>query len=225
MHIPVALEQGTNNKWYGRCIDYPGTIAYALSRQQLLKELRQEIHYHVAWLQTHHERVPPLNALHLTISEEVSPLCDLGESGGEVALFSFDIQTVTHEKLHTFFRLMHFSREDLMTLVRTIPPSLLTYTPPGKSRTITDIVHHICNCEEFYLSRLGEEADKKYEEFARMPLHELDELPLFDRLTLVRQLCVKTLEVLIPQKKDTIFTRSEYTNHPHEKWSAYKVLR
>lgn len=225
MHIPVALERGTTDRWYGRCIGYPGTIAYAPSKQELLKELTQEINYHVTWLRNHHERVPPLNTIYLTIAEEVTAVCDLGESGGEVAFFSFDIQTITPEKMHTFFKLMHFSREDLVTMVRTIPHDALAYTPPGKSRTLLDIVHHICNCEEFYISRLGEEADKKYEEYAGMPLHEIDELPIFDRLNLVRHSCVKTLEVLIPQKKDAIFKRSEYTNHPREKWSAYKVLR
>lgn len=225
MHFSTALEQGTTGRWYGRFIDFPGTIARALTRESLLEELRKEIVYHFAWLQKHGEKVPAFDTVVLTISEEVTSVCELGESGGEVALFAFDEQAVTKEKLDYLCRLMGYSRRDLLQLTGTIPQETLAYVPSGKSRTITDILHHICNAEEFYVSRLGKEADSQYEGHAGMPTQQIDVLPLFERLKTVREACIKTLEDTILQKGGSTFTRSEYTNYPQEKWTAHKVLR
>ena len=228
MFTPVALEQGTTGLWYGRCIDFPGTIARSHTRQELLQELEQEFKYHLTWLQINNEKVPfipSLDTFHLVVTEEVSNISELGESGGEVALFEFDSQTVTRERMGYLFRLMGYNRRDLLALVKPLPHQKLTYSPKGGKRTITDILHHVSNAEEFYISRLGEDADRKYEAYAGIKQQEIDGLPVFDRLQVVRRACIQTLEELIPQKEGSIFTRSEYTTHPHEKWSAYKVLR
>ena len=227
MFTPVALEQGTTGLWYGRCIDFPGTIARSHTRQNLLQELEQELKYHLTWLQIHNEKIPSncLDTFHLIVTEEVSNISELGESGGEVAFFEFDSQIVTREKMGYLFRLMGYNRSDLLALVKLLPHQKLTYTPRGKKRTITDILHHLSNAEEFYISRLGEDADRKYEAYTGIGQQEIDGLPVFDRLQVVRRACIQTLEELIPQKEGSIFTRSEYTAYPQEKWSAYKVLR
>lgn len=222
MRIPAALECGA--QWYGRFIQFPGTIARAPHKHQLLEELHKELLYHLAWLRQHNETVH-VNTVEIVVAEEVFGVSELGESGGEVAFFAFDKKVVTQEEMHYLFRLMEYSRQDLLTLVKMIPEEQLNTKPKGKSRTIIDILHHVCNAEEFYISRLGKEADSIYEGYAGMSLQELDELPIFERLITVRNACVRTLEALIPSKKDAVFTRGEYTAYPDEKWTGYKVMR
>lgn len=224
MIFSVALEQGTN-RWYGRFIELPGTIAWAETNQVLSEELKAELEYHLNWLQTHNEELPFFGKVHIAVAEEVHNIRELGESGGEVAFFESDNKGVTQKEMNYLVRLMGYNRKDLLELVISMSPEQLIYNPPGKSRTVTDILHHVCNAEEFYTSRLGKEADYLYEDNAGMLPQEIDELPIFERLKVVRKACVRTLEVLIPQREDTIFTRSEYTNYPHEMWSAYKVMR
>lgn len=219
----AALEYGA--LWYGRLIQFPGTIARARHRHQLLEELQKELVYHLAWLRQHNERVFHLGTVEIVVAEEVLGVSELGESGGEVAFFACDKKVVTQEEMHYFFRLMEYTRRDLLTVVKMIPEEQLNTKPKGKSRTIIDILHHVCNAEEFYISRLGKEADRTYEEYAGMSLQELDELPILERLTTVRNACVRTLEALIPSKKDAVFTRGEYTAYPDEKWTGYKVMR
>lgn len=224
MNIPAAIEHGTTNIWYGRFIDFPGTHARALSRQLLLEELREELDYHLRWLEIHGEPIH-VGSYHITIEEEVMNIPNLGKSGGVVALFEFDKQVITEEKMKSLFLLMDYHRKDLLEVTRSIPQENWEYIPPGKERNILDILVHLCNAEEFYLSRLGEKADERFEEHAGMSEDEIDELPVFERLHVVREACKETLRELVPEKKDTVFTRKKYTNHPQEKWTAHKVMR
>lgn len=224
MYCSVAIEQGTTNIWYGRFIDFPGTIARALSRQLLLKELEEELNYHVKWLRNHGE-ITALENFKLIVREEVKDVVDLGESGGEVALFEFDKQSVTQEKMKFSFLLMDYNRKDLLNLVLSISQEQMEHTPPGKNRNILEILTHLCNAETFYLSRLGTKSDRRYEENAGMSEDEIDELPIFERLDVVRKACKKTFEELIPDKKDTLFTRRKYSKHHGEIWTAHKVMR
>jgi predicted RNase H-like HicB family nuclease len=225
MRAEIAVEQGTTKKWYGRCIEVPGTIAWAKGKEELLKELERELDYHMTWLRQHGERVPTFDDVSLTIVEEVHNVAELGKSGGEVALFHYDRNPVTPEDMQYFFRLMANNRKDLLTITRNLSENQLAIKPQEKLRTITDILHHICNAEEFYISRLGPEADILYETYTGLPIATVDTLPLFQRLQVVRNACCKTLKDTIPEKGNTIFTREEYTDYPDEKWTAHKVMR
>jgi predicted RNase H-like HicB family nuclease len=225
MRVGVAVEQGTTGKWYGRCIEFPGTIAWAGGKEELLKELQEELDYHMTWLRHYGERVPTLDETSLTVVEEVHNIPELGESGGEVALFHYDRNPMTLEDMQYSFRLMADNREDLLTITQNLSEDRLATKPQGKLRTITAILHHVCNAEEFYVSRLGPEADAVYETYTGLPIATVDTLPLFQRLQVVRNACCKTLKDIIPEKGNTVFTREEYTDYPTEKWTAHKVMR
>jgi uncharacterized damage-inducible protein DinB/predicted RNase H-like HicB family nuclease len=222
MRFPVALEQGPI--WYGRFIDFPGTIARAPTKKILMKELHKELEYHISWLEKHHEKTPDFNTIEIHIAEEIHNIKQLGESGGEVAFFSYDTQPITRNSLPYFIRLMNYNRNDVLHIVTSLPKETLLWTPPEKSRNIIDILHHICNAEEFYISRFGPKASKKYEEYTGLTQKDIDTLPIFERLTTVRNACTRTLQDIAPNT-NAIFTRSEYTKYPDEKWSSHKVLR
>lgn len=225
MYVEVAIEQGTTRTWYGRCIEFPGTIAWGGENQELLEELEREVYYHMDWLGNHQEQVPVCNEMALVVAEEVHNVPGLGESGGEVALFHYDMTPVTPEDLQYFVTLMSYNRDDLLTIVQDLPEDQLTMKPEGKLRSITDILHHICNAEEFYLSRMGPEAHTLYEIHAGLPVEAVDSLPVFQRLQTVRTASCKTLQDMIPQLGNIILTEEAYTAHPHEKWTARKVMR
>lgn len=222
MRFPVALEHGTI--WYGRFIEFPGTIARALTKQTLIKELQKELVYHACWLENHGEKALDFNTIEINIAEEIHDIPQLGESGGKVAFFSYDAQPITKDILAYFIRLMQYNRNDILHIFTSLPAETLEWVPPEKSRNIIDILHHICNAEEFYISRFGFKADKKYEEYAKLNQKDIDNLPITKRLDTVRNACIKTLQEIV-LNVDSIFTRNEYTAYPDEKWSSYKVLR
>jgi hypothetical protein len=83
----------------------------------------------------------------------------------------------------------------------------------------------MCNAEEWYVSRLGPDADADYESSLGMTVKEADALPVSQRLETVRRGCVETLRRLVPSRGDRVFTRAQYTSYPDEKWTAHKILR
>jgi hypothetical protein len=92
LNVSAALEHGTTGTWYGRIIEFAGTHARSSTRVQLLRDLDEELLYHPKWLEHHGEPMVGLAPEGLEVKEEITGAGDLGESGGEVALFRFDIQ-------------------------------------------------------------------------------------------------------------------------------------
>ena len=223
--LNTAIEHGDTGIWYGRIIEFPGTHARATSKAKLLSDLKAELSYHIHWLQRHGEPIEYPDARKWNVKEEVTGIRELGESGGEVALFDFDQQSVDDRLLETVSRYMAYNRSDLLDICRSLDDEQMSYRPSGKGRCIAEILQHICNAEEFYISRLGRDADDVYEAHLGMPVSEADRLPILARLDVVRAACVKTLEELIPSRQQGVFQRAEYTHYPEERWTAFKVLR
>ncbi len=223
--LNVAIEHGTTGFWYGRLIEFLGTHARAISRTELLKELDAELRYHLQWLQRYREHPKVVDNVEMIVKEEVSDIAELGESGGEVALFDFDHSKVDRNLLDTVVRYMGYNRSDLLDLCINLDETYMTRTPEGKGRSIEDILQHVCNAEEFYISRLGKSVDGIYERYLEMPVSEADRLPTLERLDVVRTACIRTLQKMIPTGRNEVFQRAEYTKYPKENWTKYKVLR
>jgi hypothetical protein len=224
MGFGVAIETGATGIWYGRLIDYIGTHARAMSKDSLMNELLLEKKYHEYFLEDCgiNKVKPGRDRFHIV--EEVRGIEDLGESGGAVALFKFDMSDVNLGFLNHCIEIMGCNRRLLFNEIKSLDTDILNHTPPGKGRNINQILHHISSAEEFYISRLGEQADIIYENNLQKTQKEANNLPPIERLSLVRGAAVKTLEILIPDKIG-VFTRNEYTRYPDEKWTAHKVLR
>ncbi len=223
--LDAAIEHGTANLWYGRIIDLLGTHVRAANRDELLKNLESELRYHLRWLQRHGEETKIIGAIQWNIKEERGGIGELGESGGEVALFDFDLRYIDQEYLARAIRYMDYHRKDLLYLCSTIDERRMKEVPSGKERSIEGILHHVCNAEEFYISRFGKETDAIYERYLRMPVVDADRLPIMERLTVVRNACIRTLKEIIPARENTVFRRHEYCKYPEERWTAHKVLR
>lgn len=225
MKLTAALETGTSGLWYGRIAELLGTHARASTRASVLDELQSELLYHLEWMRRHGDEPPQVRGSKLVVGEEVSGIGQLGESGGEVALFRYDLKAVSPSLLEECVKRMGYNRSDLLAQVRGLSAESMSVVPPGKKRNIAQILSHVCNAEEFYASRLGPEADRVYESSLGVRVEEADRLPVFQRLETVRHGCVETLRQVAPGKGDRVFTRAEYTSYPGERWTAHKVLR
>ncbi|MBN2335850.1 DinB family protein [Candidatus Bathyarchaeota archaeon] len=225
MKLQAAIETGTTGLWYGRVTTLIGTHARAPSRDLLLQELSEELRYHIGWLRRNGEKTTAFDDPTVEVAEEVSGVQLLGESGGEVAFFRSDEEPVPDELLRRCIRCMGYNREEILRAVEGLSEDRLNNVPPGKGRSINQILQHVCNAEEWYMSRLGAEADTLYEEKLGRPVSEVDSLPIQDRMEAVRRGCVASLRVLVPAKNGSILTRAEYTSYPSEKWSTRKVIR
>jgi predicted RNase H-like HicB family nuclease len=225
MKLTAALETGTTGLWYGRIAELLGTHARASTRAVVLDELQSELLYHLEWMRRHGDESPQVRGSKLVVGEDVSGIARLGESGGEVALFRYDVKPVPEKLLEDCIMWMGYNRADLLAQVRCLPAETMAHVPPGKKRSITQILEHVCNAEEWYVSRLGPDAQAFYESSLGMAVKEVDALPIFERLGVVRSGCVETLRRLVPSKGGQVFTRAQYASYPDERWTAHKVLR
>ncbi|MFW9903192.1 MAG: DinB family protein [Candidatus Thorarchaeota archaeon] len=223
--LSAAIEKGDTAIWYGRIISLPGTITKANSRETLLQDLELELNEYILWLKLYNEEISISPNEKIVIKEELFNIPQLGESGGAVALFEFDKQAITSERLRYYLKLMEFSRQSLLELIGTIPLEKLSDPLPDSDRTIMQVLTHISNAEEWYKSRLGKEADFLYKKYVGMAITRLDKKPVLERLELVRRGCISVLNDLVVQKGARIFTRDAFTNYPEEQWTSHKVLR
>ena len=221
----AAIEKGTTATWYARIIDLPGSITKASSRETLLQNLESELNEYILWLKHYYEEISISPDERIIIKEELFNIPQLGESGGTVALFEFDKQAITSERLGYYLKLMEFSRQSLLELIGEIPLEKLSDPLPDSNRTLMQVLTHISNAEEWYKSRLGKEADILYEKYIGMAITRLDKKPVLERLELVRRGCINVLKDLVVQKGARIFTRDAFTNYPKEQWTSHKVLR
>jgi predicted RNase H-like HicB family nuclease/uncharacterized damage-inducible protein DinB len=221
----AAIETGTTGLWYGRITSLMGAHARATTREGLLKELDEELQYHLEWLRRNGEKVPSISDPVIEVAEEVTGVQLLGESGGEVAFLRSDEEPVPEELLHRCIRYMGYNRMEIIRAVDGLSEEELSNVPPGKGRSIVQILRHVCNAEEWYLSRLGADAEALYEAKLGRPVSEVDRLPVLDRMEAVREAGVAALRELVPAKNGLTLTRAEYTSYPGERWSTRKVIR
>jgi hypothetical protein len=132
--LSIALETGTTGLWYGRIIELIGTHARATKRDDVLKYLESEYTYHNEWLSRHGEKPLSDTKPKLVVDEEVNGINLLGESGGEVALFMYDIKPVPRETLKNYLRFMSYNRTDLLANIKSLSTNTLVYVPPNKEK-------------------------------------------------------------------------------------------
>ena len=116
----MALETGTTGLWYGRIIELIGTHTRTSSKDEALDILDEELIYHLKWLKRHGETPPSFENTILVIAEDVKDISLLGESGGEVALFNYDLKPVSKQMLDYCLRLMSFNRTDLLSETKNL---------------------------------------------------------------------------------------------------------
>jgi predicted RNase H-like HicB family nuclease len=217
----VNLERG-ERWWYAHVAELPGCFTRGESRGEVLGELPKAISRHLGFLEAK-GRASAAGTTEFDVVEEVEGVPELGESGGAVALFSSDCGPMEGEEFRSF--LMGWNREELTALVGQLQDDAMNARPFQDKRTIGETLRHVANAEEWYVSRLGAEAQGVYEGFIECVRPGGRRLPVLGRLDLTRRGAVHALEKAFERGVPGVFTRAEYTGHPGERWTFRKVLR
>jgi uncharacterized damage-inducible protein DinB len=117
------------------------------------------------------------------------------------------------------FRLMGYSRQDLLALVGQLSEEVLEWKPDPESFSILRILRHIGNAEEWYVSRIVAPETLP-------PEWENDEnMPIFAFLEMERRTAIERLRQLNRRECAGEFYPTQWTDHPEEAWTARKALR
>lgn len=191
-------------------LDHPGAVN---------TQLPPVIRGYRAWLQKYgHAEATADEVIEFEIMQEISGSGPFNP-GDAAALFTTELQPIDSAEMERYFLLMDCSRKDLLTIVSFLTEKDFDWRPDKDSFTISRILRHIGNAEEWYVSRLV--AAENLPEAWKDDEH----LPILVFLEMERQTAVSCLRKLTPSERGKIYQSALWTDHPDESWTLRKVLR
>lgn len=215
----IYLEIGAEEECLAHALDLPGCVLRGESLAEALEAMPDTIRAYMAWLKRHGETVEEIEPLELRVVETSQGFGPF-RRGDRAALFPADLLPPTIEDMEEiYFKRAGYSRQDLLDIVQGLPEHVLDWRKEKGAMTIREILRHIGNAEQWYISRLVPAATlpKEWEVDADMPILEFLELERWTALERLRQLSEDELSAI---------TRpTHWTKYPEEPWTARKALR
>lgn len=209
MTYRVAVEDIEPGHYVAWVLDLPGCFAKAPSLQEAVSRTAESITHYVGWVR---QRDPTLPAVDPPFSVTVVETFEatVGEHDPDYlvnAFFEDDRRPLSYWDVALALNLLQWTREDLLQIVETLSPDKLRRPLPGEGwRSMTAIIEHVANAENWYLGHLGH----------GLPTSTLPEEPL-ERLRVVRQQMRDALPALIGDVR--------LTEESGETWSPRKMVR
>lgn len=215
MLIKIGLENQAGSRSTAISLDYPGLFSYGRDGPDALVHVPEAVIAYKDWLDKHSPdhwlkdlkdfdiRLVETFEMY-TINENYEPVKDGYEVNG---WFLHDWKVLTRMDVQRAQKLLEWSREDLLEIVKNLNQEQLDRTFPGERWSIRGILGHVANAEAWYLNRLDMMKEK---------YHELPE-DVFYRLELVRS----RLNEALPQFEGL----EKVTGKKGEFWSPRKVIR
>lgn len=216
----VYLELGPGGECMAHVLTLPGCIAKGNNQDEALTALPGAIHSYHAWLRQHGEKVAdPAEPIEFRIAE-ISTGFGPFRPGDKAALFSPDRMPVSREEMEQIYLCRSaYARADLMAIISDLPEKVLRCKPDRETSNIRQILRHIGNAEEWYISRIVD-PETLPPEWA----HD-KKMPIFDFLEMERRTALDRLHRLTDRELSEVFYPTLWTKYRGEPWTARKVLR
>jgi uncharacterized damage-inducible protein DinB/predicted RNase H-like HicB family nuclease len=214
MDEPVTYDAYLEIERGGRCIawilDLPGCFAYGTSEREALEALTAAIPPYYAWLKQHDEYTPDVRGPWRVAPRETFRDYSVGD-GVVGPCFTPEAQPVDDEELDWGLALLGWSHEDLLALVRGLPPAALDADPFANRWTVRAILTHVARTQLWYATHL----DATPAPVGSGPVGG-DPIQLLQQ---VHSAVVARLRNASDEQRTTVF------EHAGERWSLRKVLR
>ncbi|MCB8980821.1 MAG: type II toxin-antitoxin system HicB family antitoxin [Ardenticatenaceae bacterium] len=210
MNVPfrLAVEDIEPGHWVGYVLDLPGCFSSGASLENVFSRAPQAIKRHFGWLATHEVGLEiDLLSVETSVAEQFASYTHPDEDDPDYiinAFFEDDRRPLGVWDVENALRLMTWTRNDLLALQSDVQRA----APLGKDTiaAASDILRHIANAENWYLSRLDVGLDQE----------QLPDDP-WELLATVRSNAQAQLVQLIADNR--ILEKSGET------WSARKIVR
>lgn len=218
----IYIEEGSGGAM-AHVAELPGCFATASDASKAVASTPKAIIAFLAWLKSHREPlVPEAHVSRPTVADlyiaEVQSEGVPTQAGSTVALFEFDQEPWSDEKLERTLRWLSYSRADLLSKIEGMSEAELMSTHIEADRTLWDTLWHIANAEYGYINRIAG------------PLEGIEpitgELPsdVRDRLAAIREMLQKRVRAILPENRTHIIYPT-WANRPNEPWTLPKALR
>ncbi|HEX6269070.1 MAG TPA: DinB family protein [Anaerolineales bacterium] len=216
MIFRVGIENNNDERTIAWALDQPGCFAYGQDSEEAQKNFHQSAREYAAWIARHGETWLD-DRVEVVVEETfdayfINQTFERVERGKDTymveSFFLHDWKSLVPHEIERALKLLAWSREDLMSLVKGLSAEKRDQTYPGERWNINGILKHIGGAEWWYIERIG----------YAFPENALD-IPAdpFERLAVVRE----HFNSLLP-KLDGVH---KVIGLDGEIWSPRKVLR
>jgi predicted RNase H-like HicB family nuclease/uncharacterized damage-inducible protein DinB len=208
------LEEDTAGRCLAHVPDLAGCTAAGPDRATALAALPDAIRAYLAWCGAHGDPLPAEGPIEVVVAEIVTG-CRPWQRGGATALFSVDRVPLGDTELRTYLRRLGYARADLLDTVRALPAGSLDAARGADGASVRQVLTHIAESEEWYLSRLGQRIASPHQE-----------PDILRRLVDGRARTVEAVLRFSPRQRDLVYVPTERpSENPEEGWTLRKVLR
>ncbi len=214
----VYLEIGPKGVAMAHVLTLVGCFTKANSSEAALDAVPQAIWDYWAWLRQHGEMLaePEGTTMRVAeISEGLGPF----QQGDKAALFAPEREPIGVAEMETYLRRWGFARADLLTLTPNVSDYLLDWQAKEGEMSIRQILRHVGNTNEWYVSRLVDPATlpSQWQGDAQ--------LQIFRFLAMEQRTVTERMHKLTAQERAQVTYPTKLTDHPDEPWTARKALR
>jgi uncharacterized damage-inducible protein DinB/predicted RNase H-like HicB family nuclease len=218
MIIEVCLETSPTGRCMAHLPEFPGCFGLADSRREVLATVPDATRSYSLWLSRHGEPQELPKDIEPRVVEEVQGYGPFNW-GDRAALFKADREPLSRDEMERLLRRADYSRADLLRTVEGLFNEELDREWLPGELTIRQILRHIGDAEQWYVSRITDPHTLPRE------WDDDEKLPTFDYLEMERRTAVERLRLLTDEERSATVYPARWTNHPDEPWTARKALR
>lgn len=208
-------------------LEPPGLGIRFETRSAFEEEFSTALADHLAWLARHGHAgaSPPPDPVWQVVEEH--PIEGNFESGDDVGFYGPDLKPLSAAEVERYLAIARSAREELVALVRDLPPEALSWRFNQQSRPIGLILKHVARAELWYITRILDDPDR-----VGMPpeLVELDRrmdatADPVELLLMVREGFEAFFRSLQPECLNRVVIPTWFCDISTERWTARKALR
>ncbi len=216
MILRVGIENNNDNRSIAWALEHPGCFAYGADAQEAEAAMQLAAYDYADWVRQHGMSWMDADSIEPRVDESFTayiihrdPYLVPGASDYQVeSFFHFDEQPLDGTDVERAFKILDWSRQDLLSTIEGLDTARLEQRYPAERWSINGILNHVAHAEWWYQERIGFPFPTREEDLPEQPLEALE---------LVRAHFV----ALLPKLEGV----HHMVNEEGELWSARKVLR
>ena len=218
----VYVEEGPGGAM-SHVAELPGCFAVGSNASKAVAATPKAIRDFLLWLRSHREPIVPEahvarpNLADIAVVEVRSGGAPL-QAGSKAALFEFDTQAWSNDKLERTLRWLQYSRADLLTDIEGMSEDDLKASQVAPDRTLYSTLWHVANAEYGYINRIAGPLD------GEEPVTDDEPSHIKRRLATIREILERRSRAIPPPKRGEIIYPT-WADRPDEPWTLQKALR
>ena len=203
--------------------ELPGCYAVGSSAAKAVQAVPGTITRFLAWLRRHKEPlVPEAHVSRPNIADlyvaEVLRQAPHTVAGSAAALFEFDKEAWSDEKLERTLRWLGYSRAELTSRIEGLSEGELKRRMVAPDRSMWDTLWHVANAEYGYIHLVTGPLDRIE------PVTDTEPADVRDRLHATREIFLRRARSVLPDERARLVLPA-WPDRPEEPWTLAKAVR